>query len=188
MTEITEVLGLDKLQSGPRRQARTATPEECAAVAARLGLNAVKAISFDLEISQTADRDVYEVIGQTSMTAERTCSVTNDPFDDITQAAIQELFTSNPKKATSDEDDIEADMGVVDIELVENDIIDLGDLVVQYLAMELDQSPRSPEAAAVVAEPAPNDGPVLAVGRTLPFAGLADMLRNGKGDEPKSDG
>ena len=181
MTEINEVLGLDRLQSGPRRQARTATLEECAAVAQRLGLNAVNDISFDLEVFQTSDRDLYEVIGQTSMTAKRTCSVTNDPFDDITQAAIQELFTPNPKKATNDEDDIEADTDVVDIELIENDAIDLGDLVVQYLAMELDPSPRSREANAVIATPTPRDETVLAVGRTMPFAGLADMMRNEKG-------
>jgi len=187
MTEINEVLDLDRLQSGPRRQARTATLEECSAVARRLGLNAVKDISFDLEILQTSDRDIYEVIGQTSMTAKRTCSVTNDLFEDITQAAIQDLFTPSPKKATNDEDDIEADTDVVDIELVENDAIDLGDLVVQYLAMELDPSPRSPEAAAVIATPTPRDEPVLAVGRTMPFAGLADMLRNGKVQEPKGD-
>ena len=180
MSEIIEVLNLDRLQSGPRRQTRAATSDECAAVSVRLGLKSVRAINFDLEVSQTPDRDVYEVIGQASMTAERACSVTNDPFDELTQAAIQELFTPNPKKATSDEADVEADMDAVDIELVEDDAIDLGELVIQYLAMELDPSPRSPEASKIEGAPAASEERVLPVGRILPFAGLANMLRDGK--------
>jgi uncharacterized metal-binding protein YceD (DUF177 family) len=186
MSEINEILRLDRMQSGPRRQSRAVTAEECEAVADRLELRAVRSINFNLEVEQTPDRDIYEVIGQAEMTAERVCTVTNDPFDEITQTAIHELFTPNPKKATSEDADVDADLDALDVELLDEEAIDLGELVVQYLAMELEQSPRSPQAMSPEERAGAEGAAVLGPDRILPFAGLADMLRGGDSDDSGS--
>lgn len=185
-TEINEMLPLDKMRSGPRRQTRDASVAECAAVASRLELEEVKSISFDLNASQSADSDIYEVIGQATMAAVRICSVTNKPFVEATQAMIHELFTAKLSKATSVDPDIESDLDTLDVELVEDDAINLGELIIQYLAMELDSAPRAPDAKQSDAEAAAG----LGADRILPFAGLADLLSaravDGDDSEPKA--
>lgn len=183
-TEIDERLQLDKMRSGPRRQTREASPGECAAVAARLDLEGVKSITFDMNAAQSSDADIYEVIGQVTMEATRICSVTNKPFLDVTQAMIHELFTAKPAKATDEDAEIESEIDTPDVELVEDETIDLGELVIQYLAMELDPAPHAPNARPDAEDVAAG----LDADRILPFAGLADMLksRDDGNDEPGS--
>src|SRR5690606_6644186 len=79
------------------------------------------------------------------------CVVTTDPVPLKPSESFTMLFTTDP--AVADAAGIDVDAEAEDPpELIEGDAIDLGEAVVQQMAMALDPYPRAPDAPAVAAE------------------------------------
>ncbi len=160
-----------RLSNADRRTAdihADASPAERRAAAERLGVEAVETLKVDGKLVRLAPGDLYEASGAASLEATRICIVTLEPFTETTTTDFVERFTTTPEKATPADADLDPD--ALDIELADGDVIDFGELALQYLAMALDPYPRAPDAPD-----APPDAPTAPARR--PFADLDRMLK-----------
>lgn len=175
MSDLDAIVRLGSVKTKPFHLARAADAIALASIAERLGLDMVKRFELDAELAAQAEGDVYLASGSITMVAERTCIATMETFDEETLATFEEYFTTARSKATSDEDAVDPD--VMDIELLEEEQIDFGELAVQHAALALNPYPRGPNAPAVEA-----DAEEEAAGLTpqRPFAGLDQLLQNAR--------
>lgn len=181
-TEFRIPIGLDAARDGAVEVDRAASPDACAAVAERFGLRHVARVTVAARLRRLAPGDIFAVTGRAEMVAERACSVTLDPFLETTRTGFEELYTTTPAQATV-EDDAVGQPDELEIELIADEEIDLGEIALQYLAMALDPYPRKPGVVAsedAASEDAAPDGGGGAGGATRPFAGLDRLLRDRK--------
>lgn len=172
--EISAVLKLEAARPAPRTLTRTANAAELAAIADRLGVDRAIALTLEGRLRELPGGDVFEASGRATLQAERVCIVRLEPFVETTEAEFVERITQNPTKASDDGAAVSPDLD--EIELIETDSVDFGEMALQYLAMALSPNPRSPEADAEAAPAAdPSDGGGDA---RRPFAGLDKLLRD----------
>lgn len=150
----------------------TATPAECAALAAEDGLAGVLGLEADFSVSRDG-RTGLKVAGQLRATVIQTCVLSLEPFEAKIVTPVEARYDSRKR-----EDDIDFVLDDPDPpEPVVNGKIDLGTLAAEFLALSLDPYPRKPDAQFdpqnAVAGPA----------RISPFAGLKDKLA---AKEPKN--
>ena len=146
-----------------------ATPKECAAVAKRLMLPAIHSLSAVLDVSHWREGGL-QVRGQVVSELDQVCVVTLEPFRSLVTKPVDRFFL--PPAVLKEIGEEEAD-----VEALEDGKADLGELVVETLALELDPYPRKPGAVfEPVLESA--DEPEATVS---PFAKLAKLA---KPDEP----
>ena len=120
-----------------------ASRTECVALAERLGISALKRLSYEVHL--TPRHDGLSVIADGRVTAqiEQICSVTMDPLDSDIDIPAQVRFEELPESAN--ETDLEIDVDADDPpEPIINGSFDLGEAVVQLLALEIDPFPRTP--------------------------------------------
>jgi len=128
-----------------------AKAEERAALMRRFDLLALDKLEAELEVRRLERGDLYEVTGRFSADLAQECVVTTDPVPLKPSESFTMLFTTDP--AVADAAGIDVDAEAEDPpELIEGDAIDLGEAVVQQMAMALDPYPRAPDAPAVAAE------------------------------------
>jgi len=177
MNEISADIRLASVKGRPARLERAAEPGELDAIAARLGVARVERFELKAELAVLPEGDVYLARGDVSLVAERTCVVTLEPFLEQTAVTFEEYFTTAPTKATTEADAIDPDE--TEIELLEDDRVEFGEIALQHAAMALNPYPRAPEAPP--AEP----GEDLPIGPTpqRPFAGLDSLLANARRKE-----
>ena len=140
-----------------------ATPDQCDAVAKRLDIPAVRSLQATLHL-KPIDRGVH-LDGQLSATLERRCVASLEPLEEIIDETMQLTFSreANLKK---DGDDFIFDHE--DEELLEGDDLDLGDIVIQQLALAMEPYPRKSGAATLVDD-------YGKTGETSPFAVLKNL-------------
>src|SRR3546814_257107 len=101
------------------------------------------------------------------------CVVTADPLHATPSETFEMLFTAD--RAMADAGSIEVDVDAEDPpEPILGDAIDVGEAVVQQLALSLDAYPRAPAAAM---EGEADSAPEVAETRPNPFAVLAKLRR-----------
>jgi uncharacterized metal-binding protein YceD (DUF177 family) len=128
-----------------------ATPAECAALAVRMNLPAVLAISCAFHLIRDG-RDVVLARGALRAKVTQTCVVSLDDFD----APVEEMFQVRFVSVGQETDDINPEL---DDEIpFEGNGIDLGEAAAEQLGLALDAYPRSPgvEMPAVEDEPEPH--------------------------------
>lgn len=126
-----------------------ANPAECAALASRLRLPAVKQLSCRFHL-RPAPGDTVAAEGWLAALVTQTCVVSLDDFD----AAITEHFTLRFVPAGTESDEIDPD--AEDDVPYSNDTLDLGEAATEQLALALDPWPRKPDATLPDADaPAP---------------------------------
>ncbi len=171
--EFPRPQAVDKIPPSGLRVTISATPKECAAVAARLGLLRLDALQAELELRRDGDGLAVQVSGKLTAQAQQACVVTLVPVP----ASIAEPVTGcfMPPEAIPEEEGsfslADADEPVIDP--IIHGMIDVGELVVQHLSLALDPYPR-----ATGAESPARLGASVAAGRQKPFQHLADMVKN----------
>ena len=135
--ELSRPLSLDRAGRAPS-QSVTATPDECAALAARLRIPAVLALSADLELRPAGD--VVFAQGRLRARVVQECVVTLEPLEQ----AIDEPFQVEFVPAGSEAD--QPDPDEIDQVPYDGGTLDLGELVAEQLALSLDPYPRAPGA------------------------------------------
>jgi|GEM_PF-500457 len=171
--DLKAAIRLEAAERRPAKISAVATEAQRAAIAERFGLDRVTALSFTGTVRRLPPGVIYEASGEATMTAERVCVVTLEPFLEETTASFEELFTTDPA-AASDEDAL-AGPDEAEVALLEEDSIDLAEIALQYLALELDPHPRSPEALTA-ADESPAEESESESGGRRPFAGLDRLL------------
>lgn len=140
--DFSTPLALGDLSRAPARLTLEAGPEERTAIAERLGLPSVAALSAKITVRRTSSR----VFVQGTFAAQfmQICVVSLDPFDAAEEGDIDEEFL-----LTDDQDSPEIDLdpdGVI-AEPLSGDSLDIGELVIQNLSLSLDPHPRAAGAA-----------------------------------------
>jgi len=130
------------------------------AVARFLGLDAVDRLSARLNIQ--AWLDGAEIVGDIEARLTRLCGLTLEPFEVLVEEPLflRALPASSPHAPAPLTDEVDLDLEAEDPpEVMGMDGVDLGDLVVQTLALALDPFPRKPGAVFEPPQARPEDSP-----------------------------
>jgi uncharacterized metal-binding protein YceD (DUF177 family) len=158
----------------------SANDAERAALAQRFGLQALDRLSAILTVRRVRD-DMFHVSGRLSAAVVQHCVVTLEPLRSAVDEPVTVTFVKPRAVATKGK------AGAEGLEVLEDegpepmigDIIDLGEVVAQQLAVSLDPYPRAPGASLEAVLPR---GQVAETGekeRPSPFAVL-ETLRKAK--------
>jgi uncharacterized metal-binding protein YceD (DUF177 family) len=150
-SEFHRPLSLGRI--GPRGLDLTidATPAECAALAVRMNLPAVLAVSCAFHLIREG-QDVVLARGVLRAEVTQTCVISLDDFDAPVEEVFQVCFV--PSGEETDDIDPESDDEIP----FEGNAIDLGEAAAEQLGLALDPYPRMPgvEMPAVEDEPEPH--------------------------------
>jgi len=107
--------------------------------------------------------------GRIEALATQTCVVTLEPVDARIDAAFERILDEAAPAA----DEAVVDPELPDVEPLEGDLVDIGEIVIEELSLALDPFPRKPDAAlgdalATAAEEPPAAGAFAALGRLRP--------------------
>jgi len=160
--EMTRPVRPSSLGQEGRTERLEARPEELAALAARLGLVALDALEAEIALAP-APGGAVRARGILRARVVQACVVTLEPVPQAVEAPI-DWRVLPPGEAPSDE----MDSGPDEIESEPDGSVDLGEALVQELALSLDPYPRAP--GAEVPGEARDEAP-------SPFAGLAGLRR-----------
>jgi uncharacterized metal-binding protein YceD (DUF177 family) len=124
-----------------------ASPTECAALATRMGVPAVLALTCRFDLAP-GPNDTIAARGRLNARLVQCCVITLDDFE----TTVVEDFTIRfvPQGAESDELDPEAEDEIP----FRDGVLDLGEAAAEQLALALDPYPRRPGAALPEQEPA----------------------------------
>jgi len=158
--ELSRPFDLEHLSSDPQTRAFEADAGERAALAARLGVEAVEALSAELTVTGRAGRSAW-VKGRVEADLIRLCVVTLEPISEHVEDTFDLAFEANAEAyAPGAEVEIEAD----EPEPLD-ETFDLGEIATQQVALAMEPYPRAENAPAPLGS-GPAEGPAN------PFAAL----------------
>jgi uncharacterized metal-binding protein YceD (DUF177 family) len=131
------------INRGGETLALTPTEAEGAALASRLGVEAVRGLVAEV-VLKTRGKGVVAARGRVRATLDRLCVISLAPIEEAIDERFSVLFRPGPAAADA-EVAIEPDAD--DEEFYEGGTIDPGELVAQTLALALDPWPRAPGAS-----------------------------------------
>jgi Large ribosomal RNA subunit accumulation protein YceD len=137
--EFSRPLSVDRIGAAGPDITIEASGAECAAVAARLQLPAIRTLTCRFRLRPTPG-GVFAAEGWLSALITQTCVVSLDDFD----AAMTEHFSLRFVPAGSETPEIDPE--TEDEIPFTNNIIDLGEAATEQLALSLDPWPRKPGA------------------------------------------
>jgi uncharacterized metal-binding protein YceD (DUF177 family) len=137
IAEFHRPLSLDRIGSRGLDLTIEANPAECSALADRMNLPAVLAVSCEFHLIRES-RDIVLARGVLRARVTQTCVISLDEFD----ADVQEIFQVRfvPSGEESDDIDPESDDEIP----FEGNLIDLGEAAAEQLGLALDPYPRMP--------------------------------------------
>ena len=135
--ELHRPLSLDRIGPNGLDYTVEASPAECAALAERMMLPAVLALSCSFHLIREG-RDTVLARGVLRARVTQTCVVSLDDFD----ASVEEVFQVSFVPAGDETDDVDPE-GEDEIPF-EGNTIDLGEAAAEQLALALDPYPRMP--------------------------------------------
>ncbi len=145
-SEFSRTLPVAQIGMSETSRSIEATPEECALIAERLGLQSLISFSATFRISRQAGGDEYLAQGRLHARAERTCVVSLDTFTEPADLTFTIRFVT---EEASEDEALEAPYDYEegpDEVVYENDMLDLGEAAVQEYALALNPYPRKPGA------------------------------------------
>ena len=143
--ELSRLLSIEGIvPDKTREETVTATPAECTALAARLDLRELESLSATLAIRRVSGGSILRVTGKLTAEVVQTCVVSLQPVPATIDARFETFFSQD---AETDSQGKELSFTAEDEdapEMVVNGMIDLGELVTQYLSLNLEPYPRAP--------------------------------------------
>lgn len=135
-----------------------ATPAECGALAVRMNLPAVLAVSCAFHLIHEG-RGLVLARGALRAKVTQTCVVSLDDFEALVEEVFQVRFV--PVGQETDDIDPESDDEIP----FEGNVIDLGEAVAEQLGLALDPYPRMPGVEMPTVEDEPEQHPFAALRR-----------------------
>lgn len=132
--EFSRPLAVDRVPQGGSTETIAAEPSECQALAERLGLPAVHALAAVLDVTPWRGGG-FKIAGTLSADLDRISVVSLETFRSQLRFPVLRFFL--PAGATVAHDEADTDPIV-------HGEVDLGELVAETLAVELDPYPRRP--------------------------------------------
>lgn len=136
---------LHEIGRGPVRLKLAPDEAERAAIAKRLGLRSLPALTADVTVKPWLDG--VELSGRFQAVVEQVCGVSLDPFEQPLDGDIdvRAVPAGSPHAASADGGELELDPDAPDPpDVLETDAIDVAGYVVEHLALEIDPFPRKP--------------------------------------------
>lgn len=163
---------LDRIRDGDRLDL-VADDEERLAIAERLGLVALDRLEAHVVLHRDVER--VRATGRVKAALVQACVASGEPVVGHIDEPFDLLFVPDPGSAVPDD---EIELGAEDCDTLFHDgaAIDLGQAIVDTLALSLDPYPRSAGAEAALREAG-----VLSAEQAGPFAALARL--NKRSDE-----
>lgn len=121
----------------------TLTKSASADIAHRFDFIEVRNVSVALRVKMVA-KDSFEVAGTVDAVVVQACVVTAEPVLENISVHIEERYVPEIDEVVDDE--IEINVTAVDVELLENGKIPLGELVQQSIALGVNSHPRKADA------------------------------------------
>ena len=143
--EFCRPISVEELGDDVVDQQIEADADERAALASRLGLSAIGSLTAALELRRPKSGSLVHVHGAFEAQVVQACVVSLEPVDAHIREAFEAVYTLAPADAMA----VEQEFSLADDdppEPVEGGVIDLGEAVVQQLAVALDPYPRRPDA------------------------------------------
>ena len=175
MSDFGQRLPLDQIRDGDRIDL-SADSAECAAIADRLRL--VSLSRFDAHATLSRDKGKVRATGRLKASLEQSCVATGEPVPAHVDEPFEILFLPEPKAGQPDAE-IELDPAELDTMFHDGSAIELGNAIVDSLALALDPYPRSAGADAALKEAG-----VLSEEEAGPFAALAALKEKMGGSSP----
>ena len=158
--ELNRSFDVSRLETNYPKVLRVeASPEECGAIAERLGILSVGAVAAKLQILADGSGDV-KVYGTLAGEVEQACVVTLEPVSETVETQVTQRFSRRIGEEEGEEED--------PLEPIVDDQIELGEILVQNFALALNPYPRAPGATF---EPVGDEE----TARSGPFAVLAQL-------------
>jgi uncharacterized metal-binding protein YceD (DUF177 family) len=140
--EFSHIVRPSELPDGGARFTLEASPEERAALAARFGLEALDAFRAEIELKWISGGAFLRLKARIQADVTQACVVTLEPVRTALDQPLEILYAHEPEDPELLESDLERD-----IELLEADSLDIGEIVAEEMALMLDPYPRAPGAA-----------------------------------------
>jgi uncharacterized metal-binding protein YceD (DUF177 family) len=170
LTDFAHQLRLDQIRDGERLDV-VADDQECAAVARRLGLQAIDRLEAHFALAKTGE--VVRAKGRLSASLTQGCVVTGDPVAAYVDEPFELIFLPEPS-VSAPEEELELNRSDLDVVFHDGSAIDLGTAIADTLALSLDPYPRSAGADAALKEAG-----VMTEVEASPFAVLAQLKKGG---------
>ena len=164
------LLRLSELARGPAKRRVVAGEEVRKELARRLGLDGLDRL--EAEVEATPWLDGAKLRGRFDALVRQTCGVTLEPLESRLEGDFDlKILPAGSPNAPAEPEEMVLDPEAEDPpDLIEGAEIDLGALVVEQLALEIDPFPRKPGAEF---DPGPQEQPAS------PFAVLKDFKPKG---------
>jgi len=136
---------LHEVGRGPVRLKLAPDEAERAAIAKRLGLRSLPALTADVTVKPWLDG--VELTGRFQAVVEQVCGVSLDPFEQPLEGEIdvRAVPAGSPHAASPEGGELELDPDAPDPpDVLETDAVDVAGYVVEHLALEIDPFPRKP--------------------------------------------
>ncbi len=152
---LSRLVNVERLPRDRHEITATATPEECAALAADFDLVALRDLVGRFRLSGTPA--LLTVTGTVEAFVTQTCTVSLDPFEAPISEAVDVEFSDSAPENGTDAEAVDAP------DLIVNGRIDLGALTAEFLALGLDPFPRKPGVAFEPISVGAEEGPFQAL-------------------------
>lgn len=174
--EFSRTVPLHDVKNGGIRLTLEANEDECGALAKRFEIRQLSNMRADLSLRPGAGDDVL-LEGRVTAAVVQSCIVTGEPVKSsiASEFAVRYISAGTGVESFEDED---FDVLGEDTEPLPSDVIDVGEVVAQYLSLAVDPYPRKPGAVAGVVELTP-EGVIPSTERANPFAALKKLQERG---------
>jgi len=150
-------------KSAPEKLVITASDGVCAALAERFGYIAINALSGKIDIRQIS-ASCWQIKGVFSAEIIQSCVVSGDPVGEKFQFELLERYLETLENVK------EIDPMGMDVELLENGMIPVGEAISQALAIHASAWPRHPGAPILAPPPELKE-------QNHPFAKLSELKK-----------
>jgi len=181
MPEFSRLVPLGRIGTLPYEMTVTAKPDECKAIAVRLGVPSVPELKCAYRVIPAHRRGHFTAHGMIEARVRRICVVTLEHFTETIADRFEVRFV--PESQFKEDDGTDPD--AIDEVPYPGDALDLGEEAVAQLALMLDPYPRKDNARhdtgvdVVPVDGAPDESgdedAAAAEDRPSPFAGLAKL-------------
>ena len=164
-------VAVDKIPETGRQMEISADTDVRAAVAKIAGVEAVHHLAAVFDLTRHG-HDGVRVDGKVFGTVEQHCVVTLDPIQTSVEEAFDLVFASRGQIEAS----AEHSRASAPPEVLQDGIVDLGAVAIEFLLLGIDPYPRKP--GAIFAAPLEPE-----IGANRPFAALAALKKSGGGSD-----
>lgn len=123
-----------------------ASPEECAALAARFGLGAVESLRAEVSLEQRPR--AIRAKGRLAAAIMQPCAISGEDFPVTIDEPIDLRFVEEHQRPASEDEEIELEADDCDEIEFSGDMFDLGEAVAQTLGLAIDPYAEGPNADA----------------------------------------